>query len=182
MIRNALARAKKFVEIEAMIKVALPFWNHVTDRSAHWSEKAARNSKQLLPSNMTDLHTAVASFTFQADDRFSDVRAEQLALKLEAEKRRLFPHPEPQLARAGHPGRWQRAKSLPTPALPALPALQLPGAASWRYEQPRLVAEKPVGYHGPCLQIQAKSKKLFVFGCDLCHLLTLMCFVLCRNN
>ncbi|CAE7861871.1 unnamed protein product, partial [Symbiodinium microadriaticum] len=86
VIKNALARAKKSAELEALVKVAMPFWHHIKDRSAHWNEKAARNNQKLVPSDGAALRAAVERFTFQAEEGFSEERAKRLAVRLEEER------------------------------------------------------------------------------------------------
>lgn len=124
VIKNALARAKKSAELEALVKVAMPFWHHIKDRSAHWNEKAARNNQKLVPSDGAALRAAVERFTFQAGEGFSEERAKRLAVRLEEERRRLFPENQPQLAlgMGQSTSRWRRAASLPTVPALALPA------------------------------------------------------------
>ena len=62
------------------------------ERSARWSDKAARNTRKLMPSNLEALRTALQSFSFSHDDdRFSEARIVRLTQRLEEEKQRLFP-------------------------------------------------------------------------------------------
>lgn len=169
VIKNALARAKKSAELEALVKVAMPFWHHIKDRSAHWNEKAARNNQKLVPSDGAALRAAVERFTFQAGEGFSEERAKRLAVRLEEERRRLFPENQPQLAlgMGQSTSRWRRAASLPT-----VPALALPATSNSRFslDQPRAVPEKPFAYHGPCLSCRRNtSAQNCTFGwCGKC--------------